>query len=273
MIQYQSSFEIGGRPAIDRRTFCGIAAGVLASLATGSACHAPEAQQEFPSTLNSDGRISARPRARATASETGTKELGLARGRDAILQLPTKPSTAPLPLLVLLHGAGGSASSVLRRLGSFADESGIAVLAPDSRYSSWDAIRGDFGPDVSYLNRALERVFEIMAADPARVCIGGFSDGATYAVSLGLINGDLFRRVVAFSPGFVIPGETQGKPRFFISHGTEDKILPIDRCSRVIVSRLQKRGYDVTFREFDGGHEIPAAIAREGMTWMAGTGV
>ena len=102
--------------------------------------------------------------------------------------------------------------------------------------------------------------------------IGGFSDGATYAVSLGLINGDLFRRVVAFSPGFVIPGETQGKPRFFISHGTEDKILPIDRCRRVIVSRLQKRGYDVTFREFDGGHEIPAAIAREGMTWMAATG-
>ncbi len=272
MIRDPSSFDIGGRPALNRRTFCGIAAGVLASLATGGACHSPQAQQELPSALNSEGRIKARPRPRATTSETGTKVLGLTRGRDAILQLPSKPSAAPLPLLVLLHGASGSGTGVLRRLGSFADETGIAVLAPDSRESSWDAIRGDFGPDVNFLNRALERVFETVATDPARLCIGGFSDGATYAVSLGLINGDLFRRVVAFSPGFVIPGETQGKPRFFISHGTADKILPIDRCSRVIVARLQKRGYDVTFREFDGGHDIPPDIARAGMTFAAATG-
>ena len=115
-------------------------------------------------------------------------------------------------------------------------------------------------------------MFETVATDPARLCIGGFSDGATYAVSLGLINGDLFPRVAAFSPGFVIPGATHGKPRFFVSHGSADKILPIDRCSRVIVSRLQKRGYDVTFREFDGGHDIPPAIAREGMTWIAASG-
>ena len=119
---------------------------------------------------------------------------------------------------------------------------------------------------------ALARVFETVATDPARLCIGGFSDGATYAVSLGLINGDLFPRVAAFSPGFVIPGATHGKPRFFVSHGSADKILPIDRCSRVIVSRLQTRGYDVTFREFDGGHDIPPAIAREGMTWIAASG-
>jgi phospholipase/carboxylesterase len=146
------------------------------------------------------------------------------------------------------------------------------VLAPDSRESSWDAIRGDLGPDVRFLNRALDRVFETIAIDRARLSVGGFSDGATYAVSLGLINGDLFRRVLAFSPGFVIPGTLRGKPRFFISHGTTDGILPIDRCSRLIVSQLQKRGYDVTFREFEGGHEIPPAIAREGMTWMAAAG-
>ena len=272
MIRHPSSFDIGGRPAVNRRTFCGIAAGTLASFATAGGCHTPEALQQLPSALTSDGRIQARPRPRATNSETGTRALGLTHGRDAILQLPSKPSAAPLPLLVLLHGAGGSGAGVLRRLGSFADEAGIAVLAPDSRESSWDAIRGDLGPDVSFLNRALERVFETVATDPARLCIGGFSDGATYAVSLGLINGDLFPRVAAFSPGFVIPGATHGKPRLFISHGTADKILPIDRCSRVIVSRLQKRGYDVTFREFDGGHEIPPVIAREGMTWIAASG-
>jgi phospholipase/carboxylesterase len=145
----------------------------------------------------------------------------------------------------------------------------VAVLAPDSRDTTWDAIRRGFGRDVMFVDRALDRVFDTMAIDPARVAAGGFSDGATYALSLGLINGDLFRRVVAFSPGFVIEGAPAGKPRFFISHGTADPILPIEQCSRAIVPALRARGYEVTFREFNGGHEVPPDIAREGLQWVA----
>ena len=104
---------------------------------------------------------------------------------------------------------------------------------------TWDAIRGRFGPDVRFLNRALGRVFDLVSVDPARLVIGGFSDGATYALSLGLINGQLFRKVAAFSPGFVVTGEPEGKPRVFISHGTHDDVLPIDRCGRVIAQRLR----------------------------------
>jgi phospholipase/carboxylesterase len=112
-------------------------------------------------------------------------------------------------------------------------------------------------------------VFETVSVDPARIAVGGFSDGATYALSLGLVNGDLFRRVVAFSPGFIVGATPQGKPQFFISHGTADQILPIDRCSRVIAPQLQRRGYDVTFKEFDGGHQVPPDIAAEAMRWVA----
>ena len=160
---------------------------------------------------------------------------------------------------------------MLRRIGRSADDAGVAVLAPDSRDSSWDAIRDRFGRDVTFVDRALERVFDTVSVDAARIAVGGFSDGATYALSLGLVNGDLFSRVVAFSPGFVVDGTPHGKPRVFISHGTADPILPIDQSSRVIVSRLRARGYDVTFREFDGGHEVPADIARESMAWLAET--
>jgi predicted esterase len=119
------------------------------------------------------------------------------------------------------------------------------------------------------MDRALERVFDTVSVDAARIAVGGFSDGATYALSLGLINGDLFRRVVAFSPGFVVAGMPHGRPRFFISHGRADTILPIDACSRAIVRILSARGYDVTFREFAGGHQVPDDIAREGMQWAA----
>ena len=252
---------------ISRRRFGVSIGGAFASFALGGACRrASEPRQP------DEGRLTARPHTITEASvRGGERALGLDRARDAILHLPLTPPKTPLPLIVLFHGAGQSAEDVLSRVGAAPDEAGVAVLAPNSRGRSWDAIRGSFGRDVAFINRSLELVFDTVAIDPARLAVGGFSDGATYALSLALINGDLFRRAVAFSPGFVIDGVPHGTPRFFISHGTADPILPIGSCSRRIVAELQKGGYDVTFREFDGGHEIPPEIAREGMQWASGT--
>jgi len=249
---------------ITRRRFGVIARNALASLALGGGCSGPS-----ESTPADTGRFTARPRGGVATSVTGERTLGLDPARDAILRVPSAATTAPLPLMMFLHGAGQSAEEMFHYLGSAPDDAGVAVLIPNARGSTWDAISGRFGRDVAFLNRALERVFDLVAVDPARLAIGGFSDGASYALSLGLINGDLFPRVVAFSPGFVVDGAPQGHPRFFVSHGTADRILPIDRCSRVIVSDLRRRGYDVVFREFDGGHEVPDAIAREGMQSVA----
>lgn len=166
----------------------------------------------------------------------------------------------------MLHGATQSADDMFWYLGSTHEEAGVAVLAPNSRDTTWDAINDGFGPDVDFLNSALDRVFQTTPIDPARISIGGFSDGASYAISLGLINGDFFHSIVAFSPGFVISGEPHGKPRIFISHGTHDHILP--GTGGPVAAKLKSRGYDVTFREFDGDHEIPAAVAREGLNWV-----
>jgi len=251
-----------GEAGVTRREFNTLAGGTIASFALGGACAGSQ-------QAGSDGRIPARPGGTATTVGTGQRALGLGGSRDGSIQLPRKPAAGRLPLMVLLHGAGGSSAGILRRLGAFADEAGVAVLAPDSRNSSWDAIIGNLGPDVVFLNRALDKVFETTAVDPARISIGGFSDGASYALTLGLINGDLFERIVAFSPGFVVRGTAHGKPRIFVSHGTADEILPIDRSSRVIVPALQNRGYDVTFKHFDGGHDIPPFIAKDGMKFAA----
>lgn len=261
---------MGPNIVLDRRAFCSIAGSAVASLVVGNACSLPGSA--------GTGRLAARPRDTVKPSPTGRINLGLDRTRDAILQLPQTPSQSPLPLLVMLHGATQSAEDMFWYLGSTVEEAGIAVLAPNSRETTWDAIGGalsgggfggGFGPDVDFLNRALERVFENAAIDPARIAIGGFSDGASYGLSLGLINGDLFNSVVAFSPGFVISGATQGQPRIFISHGTNDHILPINSCGRRIAITLTARGYDVTFREFNGDHEIPADVAREGLRFVA----
>ena len=76
--------------------------------------------------------------------------------------------------------------------------------------------------------------------------------------------------VLAFSPGFVAPIRRVGSPRIFVSHGTRDEVLPIDRCSRLIVPRLERGGYDVRYREIDGGHTIPGEIALEAVDWFTG---
>ena len=255
--------------SINRRMFCTLAGGAVAGLTSGC--------RSIWATLPRDGRITARPKQGAPSpgpsplgSATVGRQtyLGLDRDRDAILQLPKADGKGPLPLLLFLHGATQSAEDMFWYLDSAPDETGIAILAPNSRDTTWDAITDSFGPDVHFVNSALQRVFDTVAIDPNRIAIGGFSDGASYAISLGLINGDLFKRVAAFSPGFVIDGAKEGKPAFYISHGTRDQILPIDACGRRIADDLKSRGYDVTFRQFDGRHEVPKDVMIEGLKWV-----
>src|SRR5215208_6428757 len=124
------------------------------------------------------------------------------------------------------------------------------------------------GPDIAAIDRALEHAFSRCAVDPARVAVGGYSDGASYALSIGIANGDLFTHVLAFSPGFLAPASQVGSPRIFVSHGTQDRWLPIDSCSRRIVPQLERVGYEVRYREFEGGHVVPPGIAREAAFWF-----
>jgi phospholipase/carboxylesterase len=182
--------------------------------------------------------------------------------------VPPAALTRPSPLVVLLHGAGSSASAAITLLGDLADAYGLVLLAPDSRGSTWDVIRGGFGDDVAFIDRALEHVFERCPIDPARIALAGFSDGASYALSLGIGNGDLFTHLIAFSPGFAAPAAQAGRPRVFVTHGVADAVLPIDRCSRHLVPALRGGGYDVVYEEFDGGHAVPRELARRAIEWM-----
>jgi predicted esterase len=70
------------------------------------------------------------------------------------------------------------------------------------------------------------------------------------------------------SPGVMNPVAAQGKPKIFISHGTSDTTMPIDDTSRKFVPRLKGLGYDVTYREYDGGHAAPAPVVREAFEWL-----
>jgi phospholipase/carboxylesterase len=221
----------------------------------------------------SECRILARPgeSASTAAPPPGLKGIGIGdvEARDGFLYIPEGYNVQrPAPLAVMLHGAGGSAQEGVEFATGIADQNGILILAPDSRGQTWDILLSGCGPDVAFIDRALERAFEQCAVDPARIAIGGFSDGASYALALGIANGDLFTHVLAFSPGFLAPSPRRNAPRIFISHGVRDQVLPIDQCSRRIVPILRDNGYDVTYREFDGAHTVPGEVARDAMAWF-----
>ena len=155
--------------------------------------------------------------------------LSKSRGSAALLFVPTS-TAANIPLLVFFHGAGGSAASSLRLVKAAATEHGCLVLLPNSIGSTWDFIASAWGPDVNRLPATLEVVLDHFAV--SQVAFAGFSDGASYALSVCLANGELAHTVLAFSPGFAAPPDRVGRPRVWISHGTEDAVLPIDRCAR-----------------------------------------
>ena len=240
-------------------------ASVVALAMAGTACWTPIG----PASAAEQGRLEVRPSSPTIATEPGEHRLGLQGPRDATLYIPKSAAARrESPLLVMLHGAGGSLQTV-RFVFPVAEEIGVVVLVPESRGPTWDAVRDTFGPDVAFIDLALRATFQRVGIDRQRLALGGFSDGASYALSLGLANGDLFTHILAFSPGFIVPAPPAGHPPIFLSHGRQDQILPIDRTSRRLVPRLREAGYTVTFREFDGPHRVPDAIAREALEWLA----
>jgi phospholipase/carboxylesterase len=213
-------------------------------------------------------------------SSTRTASSGLQKlsGRNGLLYIPPDHGE-PLPLLILLHKAGGSASEWFSGSGSYApyaDKGHFIILAPDSPGQSWGTGPKEWGYDYVAINRALEEAFARCAIDRSRLAIGGFSDGASYALSLGLSNGDVFSYIIAFSPGFIVTAQARARqgasgvevPLVYIAHGSADNVLPIASTSRIFVSSLRKNGYTVEFREFSGGHHLSRQVADQAMSWL-----
>lgn len=223
---------------------------------------------------HSQGKLSSHPRQSGKLGSfvTGLRRTGLETKRDGVLYVPESFNPhRPAPLIVSLHGAGGDAHHALDPFKDLADHTGSIILAPESQASTWDIVVGGFGKDVYWIDEALSDVFALYPIDPERIALLGFSDGASYALSLGLTNGDLFSHIIAFSPGFMSPYETQGSPHIFISHGTQDQTLPIEKCSHQILSQLKDEGLDFEYREFEGPHTIPPEIAKEAFVWFLGS--
>ncbi|KAG2436149.1 hypothetical protein HYH02_011653 [Chlamydomonas schloesseri] len=268
------------------------------------------APQPLGFAINATAVAAATAATLASASSTGGwgpgARAGGPRGHGFVYVPRSYDPRRPSPLAVMLHGAGGRADPLSGNW-SFGgarevEDSRLIIVVPESAGRTWDAVRGgSFGPDVVALDGALSAVFAAFAVDASRVALAGHSDGASYALSLGLANPQLFTHLLAFSPGFMRPqpaaeaamqragssthsgsgssmhsgsgsGSSSVWPRVFVSHGTGDRVLPVG-CSRGIVTRLRAARIDVSYHEFEGGHVIPGHVAAEGLSFfLSGAG-
>ena len=216
-------------------------------------------------------RLSARPAKPKQRAQAGRRSFGLGGDRDGYLSVPQnyKPER-PVPFILMLHGARGRGTGLVKFCESAAKE-GIAVAVPESRGLTWDRIKGSFGSDIAFLDRVLASTFDRIAVDPRRLAIAGFSDGASYALSVGLTNGDLFSHVIAYSPEFVAAPIRYGKPPIFITHGAQDPVLSVNFTENM-VRQLKAAGYSVEYKGFSGGHFMPQDLVKESFRWIAGAG-
>jgi phospholipase/carboxylesterase len=195
----------------------------------------------------------------------------VADDRDAILYVPTGlAANQPVPLFVMFHGAGGFPEKVLPFIEEHAERDKFLVIAPHSLFPTWDIVIGGSGPDLERLDRALVEVTSRYAIDRNRIAFAGFSDGASYALSMGITNGDVASHVIALSGGFMSVFTQEGAPKVFIAHGLSDEQLPIETSGRANAAKLKAAGYDVQYIEFNGLHAIQPAVVGMAVQFFLG---
>jgi phospholipase/carboxylesterase len=228
----------------------------------------------------------------STASATPAEETVFAESKVLcpVIVRDAEKRPSPPPLIVGLHGRGGTAESFAGLFREFA-EPRPAFAVPEAPYPLLVQARQPFlgwSWDFPSTDRALwARADPLVAAyvlDVARrvkaekgaggVYLLGHSQGVAYATMAMLQDPDLVRGVIAFAgvlpewlTGDVAFAAAAQRVRVFIAHGRGDEAVAPD-TSRRAKARLEKLGFDVTYREFKGGHVVDPATLRAAQAWI-----
>jgi phospholipase/carboxylesterase len=192
------------------------------------------------------------------------------------------------PLLLLLHGYGANEDDLFS-LAPYLDERFLVVSprAPISlRGMGYAWFNLGFTPQGiaiepqeveaarQILRKFIGEVIEAYDCDPQAVYLVGFSQGAMMSLAIALTFPGTAAAVVAMS-GRILPQTVEqiadkdtliGLP-ILVVHGTGDSLLPISHA-RETKTRLAELPVDLTYREYDMGHEISAESLEEITHWL-----
>ena len=182
--------------------------------------------------------------------------------------VPAEEATAAL---VLLHGRGASAESILTLTDELGDLSGFAYAAPQAAGHTWYpySFLAPLEQNEPWLSSALEAVGAVVSGleeaglDASRIVLLGFSQGACLALEFAARHARRYGGVVAFSGGLIGPdgtprdyaGDLGGTP-VFLGCSDVDPHIPAGRVHES-ADVLERLGADVTKRIYPGmGHTV-----------------
>jgi phospholipase/carboxylesterase len=205
-----------------------------------------------------------------------------------LVSQPKVEASTP-PLLLLLHGVGSNEHDLFG-LVPYLDKRFliISVRAPNTLGpGSYAWFEVDFTPQGPVINPAqaeasrlalitfLDEAVNAYDADPKKVYLMGFSQGAIMSASIALTHPQLVAGAVLMS-GRILPEiqpliasneELSGLP-FLVVHGTADMVLPISygRASRQLLSSLP---VELTYHEYRIGHEVSQESLADVTAWLS----
>jgi predicted esterase len=177
----------------------------------------------------------------------------------------------------VLHGAGRQDELIVRGLQAERERRGTIFVVPRSLGPTWDLIAGGDGVDLAFLDGVLHSLYRRFRIDPVRQALVGYSDGASYALAVGLSNPRLFSAVVAWAAGFLAIDANNlrpddPKPRVLLEYGTHDQLFPFDRVALPMKDALTRLGYPVDFWVDEGGIHWPRAnLLADALDWVLGS--
>lgn len=203
-------------------------------------------------------------------------------GHRAILLTPDEIDPGRrYPLITVLHGAGRQDEQLAKAYRDEAERRQALFLIPRSLNPTWDLIAGAGRVDVDFLEYAYDLVYRRYPVDMRRQAIVGYSDGASYGLSLAISNPGVFRAVMAWAAGFVavdptlLPGPDDDVPRpeLLLEYGTHDPVFPFEQIALPMRKNLERAGYSVTFRVDEGGRHWPSGdFQPEALDWFFSLG-
>jgi polyhydroxybutyrate depolymerase len=150
--------------------------------------------------------------------------------RTAVLHLPPTPAAHPLPLLIALHGYGGTGARFERDTGfsNIADRDGFAVLYPDAHGSEW-VINGS-NRDVEFISQLISHVESLACIEPRRIYATGVSNGGRMAARLGCALSAQIAAIAPVAGGYsTLPACQPERPISVLEiHGTADTTVPYE---------------------------------------------
>ena len=211
---------------------------------------------------------------REEASPTGFVEVELGASRAVLLTPAQIDPSRRYPLVTVFHGAGRQDEMLVKACRGEPEARQALFLVPRSLQPTWDLIAGGQGqPDLEFLEYAWELIYRRYPIDAEKQAVVGYSDGASYALSLALSNPGFFDAALCWAAGFAMMdrnavGAENRRTRFYLEYGTADELFPFEQIALPMRENLEQAGYEVEFSVDEGGRHWPSgSFQREALDW------